>query len=85
MEDEEQYIENYIKTFTTAEKTSITGAILKGKNELNDMISLTADFDLMIFGSQPAQSMKEVLFGTTQDKLMEKAACSVLKVQGSNF
>ena len=59
--------------------------ILTGKNELIDMISLSADFDLMILGSQPAQSMKEVLFGTTQDKLMEKAACSVLKVQGSNF
>ena len=59
--------------------------ILEGKDELTDMISLSADFDLMILGSQPAQSIKEVLFGTTQDKLMEKAACSVLKVQGSNF
>ena len=75
----------FLKDLRDAHAPKAEYMILTGKNELIDMISLSADFDLMILGSQPAQSMKEVLFGTMQDKLMEKAACSVLKVQGSNF
>ena len=59
--------------------------VVEGKNEIDDIVSISADFDLMIFGSQPAQNIWEMFFGTQQDKIMDQAACSVLKVQSSNF
>ena len=59
--------------------------ICQGKNEIADIVELTCEYDLLIMGALPAQSLFEALFGTKQDKITEKASCSVLRLQTSSL
>ena len=59
--------------------------VIQGRNELNDIVALTADYDLLIMGALPPQSIIDTMFGSKQDKITAKSACSVLRIQTSGL
>ena len=55
--------------------------ILKGTNKIETIISITAEYDLMVYGDFKDDTVMEKLFGRKYDKLTSKAACSVMTLQ----
>ena len=53
--------------------------IIDNEDKLQAVLSVTNEYDLLIHGSSSHSRIRQ-LFGTFDDKLMSKAACSVLKV-----
>lgn len=58
--------------------------IIQGDDMATEVIAETVNYDLFILGS-PDHSFKNILFGTSEDKMIAKAACSVLAVHASSF
>ena len=56
--------------------------VISGRDEMETLLGYTAEFDLVIFGSGE-NSLFSNVFGTNDDYLIEKAACSVLAVNSS--
>lgn len=54
--------------------------IIRANDEVNTILELTAEYDLFIFGLRQ-QTFMSSAFGSDDDKLTAKAACSVLSVQ----
>ncbi len=61
-------------------RTSIN--LMRSDNPIECVIAQTVEFDLFIFGGSPHTFMSN-LFGSVDDKLMAKAACSVISVQSA--
>lgn len=55
--------------------------VLKGENKINTLISVTPEYDLVIFTDFKGQSAIDKAFGSKYDKLTSKAACSVLSIK----
>ena len=56
--------------------------IIKSENPTNTIIQNTIEYDLIIFGGSQ-HTFASSLFGSEDDKLMAKAACSVISVQAA--
>jgi len=56
--------------------------VISGRDKMNTLLGYTAEFDLVVFGSKEHSFMSNV-FGTNDDYLIEKAACSVLAVNSA--
>ncbi len=54
--------------------------ILKGKNFVDTIVTSTDEYDLLVFGASK-HSLRTDIFGSTDDKLISAAVCSVLCVQ----
>ncbi len=54
--------------------------IIRGQSFVEAMTRATAAYDLLVMGS-PQESFLRRLFGSSKDRLTEKAACSVLRLQ----
>lgn len=57
--------------------------VLSGTDEIKEILAQTVDFDLFILGSTD-HSLTRSVFGAYDDKLMQKASCSVLSVHASS-
>ncbi len=58
--------------------------IIQGLDVASEVIAESVNYDLLILGS-PNHSFRNSLFGTSEDKMMARAACSVLAVHASSF
>lgn len=56
--------------------------VIKSNDEVDTVITQTVEYDLFIFGGSQ-HSFVTNLFGSVDDKLMAKAACSVISVQSA--
>jgi hypothetical protein len=56
--------------------------VISGRDEMGTLLKYSAEFDLLIFGSKEHGLIAKV-FGTNDDYLIEKAACSVLAVNAA--
>jgi len=56
--------------------------IVQSNDTINDVIAQTVEFDLFIFGGSRHKFVSN-LFGSDDDRLMAKAACSVISVQSA--
>jgi APA family basic amino acid/polyamine antiporter len=56
--------------------------VISGRDEMDTLLNYSAEFDLLIFGSKEHGLISKV-FGTNDDYLIEKAACSVLAVNSA--
>jgi mannitol/fructose-specific phosphotransferase system IIA component (Ntr-type)/nucleotide-binding universal stress UspA family protein len=54
--------------------------LLKGHEEMQTIAKQTAAFELLVIGARPL-SLRDRFFGSARDRLTERAACSVLRVQ----
>lgn len=77
--------EAFIREATQVFAPDSLAQVVQGTHELFDIVALTAEYDLLIMGAQPSQSFFEAMFGTKQDKITERAACSVLRIQTSSL
>lgn len=57
--------------------------VLSGTDEIQAILAQTVDFDLFILGSTD-HTLSRSVFGAYDDKLMQKASCSVLSVHASS-
>ncbi len=55
--------------------------ILKSTSQVDAMISESVEYDLFIFGISQKESRFRRIFGSDSDRLIEKAACSVIAIQ----
>lgn len=58
--------------------------IIQGQDPVSTVLNETISYDLFILGSQ-SHSFKKSILGATDDKIIAKAACSVLAVHASSF
>ena len=74
---------NYELNFLEEVSATIQGRsncrVLNGQDEITAILAQTVDYDLFILGSTD-HSLARSVFGAYDDKLMQKAACSVLSV-----
>ncbi len=77
--------ESFLREATQVFAPDSQSVVVQGQSELVDMIAMTADYDLLIMGALPSQSFYEAMFGSKQDRLTERAACSVLRIQTSGL
>lgn len=77
--------ESFLREATTVFAPESNSQVIQGANEINDIIDLTADYDLLIMGALSSQSFLDATFGSKQDKITEKAACSVMRIQTSGL
>lgn len=57
--------------------------VINGRDEMETLLGYSAEFDLLIFGSKEHGLLSNV-FGTNDDYLIERAACSVLAVNSAS-
>ncbi|SME93766.1 amino acid permease [Pseudobacteriovorax antillogorgiicola] len=77
--------DSFLREATNVFAPDSSSHVIQGQNELFDIVALTAEYDLLIMGALPSQSFLEAMFGSKQDKITEKAACSVLRIQTSGL
>ncbi len=77
--------DSFLREATSVFASDSNSLVVQGQNELIDIIGLTAEYDLLIMGALPSQSFFEAMFGSKQDKITEKSACSVLRIQTSGL
>ena len=75
----------FLREATSVFAEESNSLVIQGRNELNDIVALTADYDLLIMGALPPQSIIDTMFGSKQDKITAKSACSVLRIQTSGL
>ena len=75
----------FLREATNIYAPNSSSKVIQGTHELSDIVSLTADYDLLIMGALPSQSFLEAMFGSKQDKITETAECSVLRIQTSGL
>lgn len=77
--------EAFLREATSVFSSEAKCRVIQGSNELQDVIKLTAEYDLLILGALPSQSIIESMFGSKQDRITAKAECSVLRIQTSGL
>ena len=77
--------DSFLREATQVFAPNSSSQVIQGSSEISDIIGLTAEYDLLIMGAATSQSFFEGLFGTKQDKVTEKASCSVLRIQTSGL
>lgn len=83
--DEKKNFElEFLKKLSLSLKCTSHAQIVTGRKEIDSLISETIEFDLLILGTKNP-TFKTNIFGTKDDKLMAKAACSVLAVHSSSL
>tara|TARA_R110002072_G_scaffold64203_3_gene159395 strand:- start:3507 stop:5681 length:2175 start_codon:yes stop_codon:yes gene_type:complete len=75
-------IQKKLQKFSESIKTRTAYEIVRSDKEVESVLSITAEYDLFIFGSKK-QTFLTSAFGSDDDKLISKAACSVISVQSS--
>lgn len=55
--------------------------LVKGKKEVETLLAQTVRYDLLVLGTDSTRSLKDRLFGTQYDQLVDKASCSVVSIQ----
>lgn len=86
MEEKRLLSENeFLRDATKVFASGSLSQVVTGTNEIRDIINMTSDYDLLIMGAQPAQTILGTFFGTKQDRITAKAACSVLRIQTSGL
>ncbi len=55
--------------------------LLRGKKEGETLLAETVEYDLLVLGVHPIESLQDQLFGTKYDKIVAKASCSVVSIQ----
>ena len=62
---------------------SVDTLVLSGSKDWEAFCQVSAEFDMVILESQKTTSFYQRLFGSTDDKIMEHSACSVVSVLAS--
>lgn len=83
-DEKKRYEGNFLEELAATLKAPTHTKVLTGKDEIVSLIHETVDFDLLVLGSQDP-TFKTNLFGARDDKLIAKAACSVLAVHSSSL
>ena len=65
-------------------KAHSKSSIITSNEAVEDIIQLTAEYDLFVFGASNHSWLKDI-FGTDDDKLIAGASCSVISVQSSQM
>ena len=55
--------------------------MLRGADEVRTLVSASAGFDMLVTGAPPEMSIWSKMVGTSKDALMQRATCSVLRLQ----
>ncbi len=83
-EEQKYYETHYLKDLGAKLDTPPSTAVVLGENKLKTLIEETPKYDLLLLGSSD-QTIVNSVQGTFDDKLIAKAACSVLAVHTSNY
>lgn len=75
---------SYLDQISKKLKANSVPKIIQGHDKVSTIIEYTCDYDLLIIGSAD-HGLLESLRGTEEDRIMAKAACSVLAVHKSNI
>ncbi|MAZ49546.1 MAG: hypothetical protein CME65_13380 [Halobacteriovoraceae bacterium] len=82
--DEQKYYEtHYLKDLGSKLTTPPSTAVVLGDEKLRTLVDETPKYDLLVMGSTD-HNLVNSISGTFDDKLIAKAACSVLAVHASN-
>lgn len=81
-EAEEQRLERSLKELAKTCNSRTNIVLQKHSSPVEEVLLHTVEFDLFIFGGSPHTFMSN-LFGSDDDKLLAKAACSVISVQSA--
>lgn len=77
--EKKEYEISYLSELGKKLKTKNFSKLIIGQDEVSTILEYTCDFDLLVLGSKD-YGFVDSLFGTNEDKIMAKAACSVLAV-----
>lgn len=80
--ERKQYEQSYLSELGNKIKSPSSGRIISGNDEIKALIAETAEYDLLIMGSAD-HNLVTSFTGAYHDKLIAKAACSVLAVHRS--
>lgn len=83
-EEKKYYEDSYLKELSSKLTAPSQTKVVIGKNELKSLIAETVEYDLLIIGSSD-HTLIDSVGGTFDDKLINKASCSVLAVHESSF
>lgn len=79
-----KYEHKYLDELASTLKAPTHTKVLTGKDEIKAVLAETVEFDLLVLGSTD-HSLATAFLGSKDDKLIAKAACSVLAVHNSSF
>ncbi|MDD9933360.1 MAG: amino acid permease, partial [Myxococcales bacterium] len=74
---EQGYLDQMVDLCTTPPKTRL----VRGRDAVNDLAGLTADFDLLVLGAPPEIRWWRQVRGSRSDRLMRQSACSALRLK----
>lgn len=77
--EKKSYEISYLNELGTKLKAKNFSKLLLGEDEIQTILDHSCDYDLLILGSQDFGFIQSLL-GTSEDKIMAKASCSVLAV-----
>ena len=83
-QERKYYEDSFLKELSSKLKAPSQTKVVVGKDEIKSLIAETVEFDLLILGSSD-HTLANSIFGTFDDKLINKASCSVLAVHESSF
>ena len=83
-EEQKYYETHYLKDLGSKLDTPPSTNVVLGDNKLRALIDETPKYDLLLLGSAD-HTLVNSIRGTFDDKLIAKAACSVLAVHTSNY
>lgn len=81
--EETSKIEQYIRQLGDDMSVRTVGHIVKYQDKLETLESLTVEYDLLIFSSEAKYKWYNI-FGTSDDRIMAKASCSVLGIHAGS-
>lgn len=82
--EKQRYEERFLDELASTLKAPSHTKVLVGKDEISTLITETVEYDLLVLGSTDP-TFKSNFFGSYDDKLIAKAACSVLAVHSSSL
>lgn len=81
--EKKRYELNFLQEVASSVEARTHCKILSGTDEIKEILAQTVEYDLFILGSTD-HSLSRSVFGAYDDKLMQKASCSVLSVHASS-
>lgn len=82
--EKQRYEERFLDELASTLKAPTHTKVLTGKDEIKRLLAETVEYDLLVLGSTDP-TFKSSFFGAYDDKLIAKAACSVLAVHSSSL
>ncbi|MBD64605.1 MAG: hypothetical protein CME62_05335 [Halobacteriovoraceae bacterium] len=83
-DEHKSFEQRYLKELSQQLTAPTRVKVVVGKNQVSSFIAETIEYDLLIMGANEPRLFKRIQ-GTFKDKMMSRAACSVLAVHESTF